>query len=68
MFCISLANLRKWVKIPYNLLKEKIINHNKIIDRSSLYCLRCKITTNILFAIDACNIISHKTELSVYSF
>jgi|GEM_PF-1590048 len=20
MFCISLANLRKWVKIPYNLL------------------------------------------------
>ena len=21
MFCISLANLRKWVKIPYNLLK-----------------------------------------------
>ena len=21
MFCISFANLRKWVKIPYNLLK-----------------------------------------------
>ena len=25
MFCISLANLRKWVKIPYNLLKEIVL-------------------------------------------
>ena len=32
MFCISLANLRKWVKIPYNLLG---VNDNSRAERNA---------------------------------
>jgi len=34
MFCISLANLRKWVKIPYNLLD---VNNDGVIDKENDY-------------------------------
>ena len=55
MFCISLANLRKWVKIPYNLLKVnedfECERNDKSAEKDNFYRDRQLLFKHIVVAI-----------------